>query len=142
MPSRECHPHAIVSRCTDWAESAQYESSMDTTKILAFRHPSQAELLLESLVRLPARARKVTNRSDLPSALQRIAIQAGKAKRLWGAWARDDAIWFFTAEMSLALSRKHQRPSLIVSSFDQRGKIRECTLWVNFRDRGWRRCLL
>lgn len=135
-------PLAVVSKCTDFAQSRQYQSGVDTTAILAFRHPSQAELLLESLVRLPSHARKVTNRCDLPSALQRIAIQAMKAKKLWGAWARDSAIWFVTAETSMALSRQHQRPSLIVSSFDHRGKVCERTLWVNFRNRGWRRCVL
>lgn len=119
---------------------------MDTSKILSFRHPSQAELLLESLLRslnrLPRRARRVGDRSELPSALQKIAIRAKKQKLCWGAWSREDAVWFFTAEVTSVPSGELRRPALKISGYDAKGKLSECGVWVNMPSRGWRRCAL
>ena len=119
---------------------------MDTSKILAFRHHPQAELLLESLLRsldrMPAHARKVTDRSDLPSALQRIANQARRQNARWGAWSKDNAIWFFMAEVTSAPSGQVRRPALKISGYDEKGKLTECGVWVNIPPRGWRRCAL
>jgi hypothetical protein len=119
---------------------------MDTSKILAFRHPSQVELLLESLLkslnRLPEHSHKVTERSDLPSVLQRIAIQAKKQKIRWGAWAKDNVIWFFTVEMTTAPLGLSRRPALKISRYNQKGKLTECGVWYNVPPRGWQRCAL
>jgi hypothetical protein len=119
---------------------------MDTSKILAFRHHSQAEILLEALLRsldrLPAHARKVADRSDLPSVLQRIASQARKRKSMWGAWVKGNAIWFFTAEVTSAPSGQARRPALKISGYDEKGRLIECGVWINVPPRGWRRCAL
>lgn len=119
---------------------------MDTSKILAFRHPSQAELLLESflrsLKRLPAHARRVTDRSDLPSVLQKVAIQAAKKKAKWGAWSRDGAIWFFIAEVTSIPADQIRRPALKISGYNEKGRLTECGVWINVPSRGWQRCAL
>lgn len=119
---------------------------MDTSKILAFRHPSQAELLLESMLlsldRFPGSARRVSDRGDLPSALQRIAIRSTRQKMRWGAWSKDDAIWFFTAEVTSVPSGKVRRPALKVSGYDAKGNLTECGVWVMAPKRGWQRCAL
>lgn len=39
------------------------------------------------------------------SALQKIVIKSQNTERVWSAWTDDGHIWFFTAEMSLELSR-------------------------------------
>jgi hypothetical protein len=119
---------------------------MDTSKIFAFRHPSQAELLLESLLlaagRLPTRARRVAYRSDLPAVLQRIAISARKRKARWVAWTRGEAIWLFTAEVTAVPSGPVERPALKICRYNARGKLTKCGVWVNRPSRGWRRCAL
>jgi len=120
--------------------------AVDTSKILSFRHPSQAELLLESLLksldRLPRHARRVSDRSDLPSVLQRIAIRATKQKVRWSAWSRENAVWFFTAEVTLVPSGPARRPALKITGYNEKGKLTECGVWINMPQRGWRRCAL
>ncbi len=119
---------------------------MDTSKILAFRHPSQAKLLLESLLEsfgwLPHHARSVTDRSDLPAVLQRIALRGARQKVSWAAWRRESAVWFFTAEVTPAPSGNTRRSALKISSYDEKGKLTSCGVWVNVPRRGWQRCAL
>ena len=119
---------------------------MDTSKILGFRHPSQAGLLLESLLqnldRLPAHVHRVAERSDLPSVLQRIAMRASKAKIAWGAWAGNNAIWFFTAEVTAVTSGPSRQSAVRLLGYNAKGKLTECGVWVNVPRRGWRRCAL
>ena len=119
---------------------------MDTSKILAFRHASQAELLLEALLesldRVPGHAIRVTDRSDLPAVLQRMVIRGAKQKLRWAAWARDKAFWFFTAEVIAAPIAYVGRSALKVSAYDEKGRLSECGVWVNRPGRGWQRCAL
>jgi hypothetical protein len=119
---------------------------MDTSKILAFRHSSQAILLLESLLsswgRLPKHARRVSERSSLPSVLQRIAIRGAKQKILWAAWAAESSIWFFTAEVTSVPSGGVRTPALKVTAYNEKGKSTASGVWVNVPRRGWRRCAL
>lgn len=119
---------------------------VDTTRIIAFRHPSQAELLLESLLvglrRLPRKVRKLTCRSELPSALQRIAMRSSRRKAAWSAWVDGETIWFFTAELASVPFNGRPTPALAVSGYDRKGVLTECGTWVNVPKRGWRRCAL
>jgi hypothetical protein len=119
---------------------------MDTSKILAFRHASQAELLLEALLqsldRVPGHASRVTERSDLPAVLQRIVLRGAKQRLSWAAWARDKAFWFYTAEVIAAPIANVGRSALKVSGYDERGRLTECGVWVNPPGRGWARCAL
>lgn len=101
---------------------------MQTMRLFAYQRPSRVEALLESLLqargRLPGKARKVTDRSELPSALQKIVIKLHNNERVWNAWTDEDRIWFFTAEMSLELSRERGCPALQVGSYDVDGKLK------------------
>lgn len=119
---------------------------VDTSKIFAFRHPSQSILLLESLVsswgRLPKHARRVNERSDLPFVLQRIAIRAAKEKAHWAAWAAAPSIWFFTAQVTLLPSGAMRCPALKVTGYDEKGRPTVSGTWANMPRRGWRRCAL
>jgi len=119
---------------------------MDTSKILAFRHPSQAGLLLESLLhslgRLPERARRVTDRGDLPGTLQRIAIRGAKQRQSWSAWRRDSSLWFFTSEVVATTYANLKRPALRICRYDEKGRLTLSEVWVNVPTRGWRQCAL
>lgn len=119
---------------------------MQTLKLFAYQQPSRVEMLLESLVlakgELPGRARRVQDRSDLPSALQKQVLQAQKNERVWSAWMDEERIWLFTAEMSMALSRERGCPALHVGVYNEQGKMQEWRLWVHLKDGSWQQCSL
>ena len=119
---------------------------MDTSKIMAFRHASQAVLLLESLLasarRVPRHACRITDRSSLPSVLQRIAIRGAKTKSYWAAWSAETSIWFFTAEVVPPPSGIPRCPTLKVTAYDEKGTLKASGVWANIPKRGWQRCAL
>jgi hypothetical protein len=119
--------------------------TVETEKLRTIQQPSQVEALLESFVWsvdiLPDGARKLLDRSELPGPLQRLAVNLKKKDKIWGAWTDDrQHVWFFAAEMSLALSRERGRPVLQVDAFGEDGKLSESACWVAVRDGEWRRC--
>lgn len=118
--------------------------TMQTTRLYAYQRPSRVQALLESLVQarelLPDGARKISERSELPSALQKIVFQSQGNGHVWSAWTDEDRIWFFSAEMSLAPSRERGCPALHVSLHREDGRIRECRLWVCLNDGSWQQC--
>lgn len=119
---------------------------MQTMRLFAYQTPSRIAAMLESLLqagaRLPDKARKITDRSELPSALQRIVIKSQNTERTWSAWTDEDRIWFFTAEMSLDLSRERGCPVLQVGSHSVDGKLRAWQLWTSLKDGTWQQCAL
>lgn len=119
---------------------------LDTTKILSFRHPSQASVLLESLLHsldwLPENARRVQDRSELPSVLQRIAIRGARQQEKWLAWQRNSAIYFFTVKVTPPPAGVVRPPALRVSAYNERGSVTGCGVWANSPGKGWQRCVL
>lgn len=117
---------------------------MQTMRLFAYQTPSRVEALLESLLQarehFPRKARKVTDRSELPSALQKIVIKLKNSDRVWSAWANEDRIWLFTAEMSLELSRERGCPALQVGSYEVDGKLKVWQLWTCLKDGTWQQC--
>lgn len=119
---------------------------MQTMRLLAYQRPSRVEALLESLLqarwRLPGKARKITYRGELGSALQKIVIKLQNTDRVWSAWTDEESIWFFTAEMSLELSRERGCPTLHIGSYGMNGKLRVWQLWACLNDGTWQQCSL
>jgi hypothetical protein len=117
---------------------------MQTMTLFAYQTPSRVEALLESLLQarehFPRKARKVTDRSELPSALQTIVIRLKNCDRVWSAWAIETRFWFFTAEMSLELSRERGCPALQVGSYEVDGKLKVWQLWACLKDGTWQQC--
>lgn len=117
---------------------------MQTMRLFAYQQPSRVQGLLESLVQarelVPCATRKVADRSALPSTLQKLVIQALKNGRAWSAWADEDRIWLFIAEMSLAPSRERGCPALQVSVYREGGKIKEWRQWACLNDGTWQPC--
>ncbi len=102
---------------------------MQTMKLRAYQPPSVVTVLLDSLVKsqnwVPADAHQVTDRSDFPSALQKIAVKAATVASTWRAWVSYDGVRFFTSEMSMELAREHGCPALKVSYYDDEGRLQE-----------------
>lgn len=118
---------------------------VDTTKILNFRHASQAELLLESLIRDRLRAGSpdhvVTDRSALPAALQRVLIQAGRSGKVWSAWSDGRSTCGYTGEMLAARVNGVKCAVLRVTSHDQRGRLISQRTWARSADGNWQTCV-
>jgi hypothetical protein len=119
---------------------------MQTMKLFAYQTPSRVEALLESFAlhraELPKGATQVVDRSDLPSILQKFAIQGQKKGQVWRAWMHRDLIWFLTAEMSLALSRERGLPTLQVGQYREDGRLKSWGHWVRLKDGTWQQCAL
>jgi hypothetical protein len=117
---------------------------VDTTRILAFRHPSQAELLLESLASsklgLGQRARQVSERSELPGALQRIVIREQGQGKSWLAWVQREAHWCCVATMIPARIAGQPRPALRVTKYDASGRTVNFGIWAQLPDGTWHAC--
>jgi hypothetical protein len=92
---------------------------MRTMKLRTLQVPSALETMLGSLVAsqnwVTAEAPRISQRSDLPSALQKHTTKAVKGDGAWQAWTSYDGIRLFIAEMSLDLSRERGYPVLKVS---------------------------
>jgi hypothetical protein len=119
---------------------------MQTMKLRAYQRPSGLELLLDSLVTsqnwVSADAPHVADRSELSSALQRLAIQASKGEGTWRAWVSHDGVRLFVTEMSMALSRERGCPALNVRYYNDQARLQSYTMWVQSTDGAWQRCAL
>jgi hypothetical protein len=106
--------------------------------------PSSVELLLDLFVtrtnRVPKGAYQVRTHSALPQALKSLVQQAQLKQRAWGAWTDDKSTWFFTAEMSLALSRERGMPVLEINDYSEQGELRETGCWTHDKQGSWHRC--
>ena len=84
---------------------------------------------------------QITDRSDLPSALQKLAIKAVKDEGTWRAWLAHDGVRFFVSEMSLELSRERGCAALKVHYYDEQGQLQTYSQWVQLADGAtWQRC--
>lgn len=116
---------------------------MHTMRLAALQAPSRIQTLLESLMlaRLtPDGARRITDRYEMPSSLQKIVITCRNSEKAWSAWTDDYVTCLFTAEMSLPLSRERGCATLNVSRYDINGKMREWQIWAILNDGTWQRC--
>jgi hypothetical protein len=118
---------------------------MQTIELRTFQPPRILTALLDSLVMsqnwVPAGAAQVTDRSEIPSALLRVANKAAKVAGIWRAWLSYDGIRLFTTEMSMDLAREHGAPALKVSYYDNEGRLQEYSTWVRRADGEWKRCV-
>jgi len=119
---------------------------MHTMRLRTLQQPSLSESLLDSLATtqnwVPSGAALVTHRSELPSALQKLAVRVVKGEGAWRAWNNRDGVRFFVAEMSMALSRERGRPALKVRHYDDQGQLQQYGVWVLLPSDGWQRCAI
>jgi hypothetical protein len=117
---------------------------LKTLTLRTLQKPSHIDGLLKSLVKslavLPEETNAITDRSELPAALQRVVMRAAKSGQSWVAW--NDLglhVWLFIAEMSLALSRERGSPVLQVKYYRETG-LQETANWMVDRNAQWQRC--
>jgi hypothetical protein len=119
---------------------------MQTMKLRALQQPSQLAALLESLVMsqswVPAGAPLVTDRSELPSTLQKLVIKAVNGDGAWRAWQCHDGARLFVTEMSMELSRERGCPALTVNYYNDQGRLQYHSLWIKLATGAWQRCAL
>lgn len=115
---------------------------METSKLQTLHQPSLVKVLHESLLgslnHPPHGARRMEDRSDLPIALQRLAVAASRDGGSWAAWRINGRVHFCTAEIALDHSREHGQVVLSVSTSDEDGRIQRCELWAQTANGAWR----
>ena len=142
-----CAGAQVRSPCLKFPRGRSHDASpMQTLRLRAIQRPSRTDELLRALARklpnLHACARPIEERSQLPSQLQRLATEATKSGRSWSAWTDGYRLWFFTAEISLALSRERGCTVLQLDAYGEKGELQDSGYWVLGRDGAWRRCVV
>jgi len=117
---------------------------MQTSRLRSLQQPSRVDELFAAFATsvdgVPERARKIDDDCQLGEALQRVAIAARNKQQTCGGWTDGIVIWFFTAELSLSLSRERGCPVLQVESYTEQGQLKDSASWACGRDGTWRRC--
>jgi hypothetical protein len=117
---------------------------METKRLRTIRQPSSVERLLDLFVtttkRVPKGACPVRTHSALPHALMSRVQQAQLRQRAWCAWTDDKRTWFFTAEMSFALSRERGMPVFEINAYSEQGELQETGFWTHDEQGSWHRC--
>lgn len=116
---------------------------METMRLRSLQQPTRTQELLESLLlfleRPPRGADRVSDRTELPSVLQRLVIRGSKDGMAWAAWRQRFDIEFYGAELALDMARERGRPTLRVTVYDSDGKIRELANWAQVSQDAWQR---
>ncbi len=106
--------------------------------------PRRALGLLVSLVQrhgdLPLSAYRVNSAKELSPALRQMASAAPSGEYVWVAWQDGERIWFYTAALSLELSRERGRPILELWLYNERAELHEASTWLRNADESWRQC--
>jgi hypothetical protein len=114
---------------------------MKTATLRKLQIPSRLAALLESLVTSQQWAHpgapRLGDRADLPSVLQRLAVNALKTDGAWQAWSCYDGVRLFVAEMSLELSRERGQPALKIRYYNDQGKLQKYSHWTQLTDGEW-----
>jgi len=84
---------------------------------------------------------RISDKSRLPSALQRI-IELGVLDGIaWAAWSEyADEVDFYTAEFAMDLSRVYGRPTIRFLRYDQTGTLQEYSAWTRVAPDHWEIC--
>jgi hypothetical protein len=117
---------------------------MKTTTLRTLQHPSRLGTLLESLVTgqqwVSPGAPRLVAQTELPAALQRLAVNVVRVDGAWRAWTSYDGIRLFIAEISLELSRERGRPALKISYYNDLGELQKYSHWILLSNDAWQQC--
>lgn len=87
---------------------------------------------------VPPTARQLLAPSDLPPALERVAMQAQRGLQTWVAWTDDRRTWFVVAEMASILD--YQGAAIRMSFFDEDGRQVSWGTWALQSAHSWILC--
>ena len=117
---------------------------MQTMKLRAMQDPGRTVELLDSFIRHEGRltrdSHRLTEGGELTPSLEKLAIRSIEDGNVWRAWTDDRAIWLWTCEVSLNLSRERGMPVMAVSRYDEFGAMEESGTWVCLGNDSWQRC--
>lgn len=110
--------------------------------------PCQCSLLIEWLVQrfviatryVPRTAQRLLASSDLPPALERVAMQAQRCLQTWFAWTDGPRIWFVVTEMATAPDRYRQDRALRMFFYDEEGRFVSWGTWALQSECSWILC--
>lgn len=107
-------------------------------------HPSTIATFLDGFVAsrgvVPTGASPVTQLSELPRNLQRLAGRA-PANEGWRAWTdKDGRIWFLRGKVSNTFSRRMARTAMHVFFHDAEGELTDSGVWAKDNEGGWDLC--
>lgn len=116
---------------------------METTKLRTLQQRSLTEefllAVIEKLGRMPPDARRVLERSELPTNFQRLATRAESDEGAWAAWQSPTRAWLYTGQMSLDPSRGRGQPTLEVKTYDENGRLQNSAVWARGPAGTWQR---
>lgn len=107
--------------------------------------PNQTEIqeLLESLLACrgfpPDGFQRIFDCAELPARLRYIAGQASPQGATWAACGRDLEITFYVAEPAANVTRRKNKSAILVTKFDERGKVCDVSAWVYAAVGRWER---
>jgi hypothetical protein len=109
-------------------ESGDFDASERCTigdSLCLCQRPSHIEWLVQLFVvstrYVPRSAQRLLEPSDLPPALERVAVRAQRFLQTWFAWTDGPKIWFVVTEA--VPSRQRQESTLRVYFYDEDGRF-------------------
>ena len=118
---------------------------MESMRLQTLEQLSMIQEFLESLMLQlglpPEGLERISDKTRLPHALQRI-IERGVLEGLaWVAWSEyADEVDFYTAEFAMDLSRLCSRPTIRFLRYDAAGKLQEYSAWTRIAPDVWKLC--
>lgn len=118
--------------------------SGNTQRLRYIQHPSNAEMLGQSLfwcaIEMPRGASRTDDLAALPSKLQKVVRLLSTNSAAWFAYATSFSTRLFTAEVEFDLSRDRGRPVMRLREFNEEGRVTHSELWVRLSNDEWTRC--
>lgn len=110
--------------------------------------PYQHGLLVELLAQLfavstryvPQTAQRLLATSELPPALERIAMRAQRSLQTWLAWTEGPRIWFLVAEMGTDPGGYCRGGAIRMFFYDEEGRFLAWGTWAVNAERRWVLC--
>jgi hypothetical protein len=107
-------------------------------------HPATIAAFLDGFVAaqgcIPSDASPVTQLSELPRNLQRLAGKS-PANEGWRAWTdKDGRIWFLRGKVSNTFSRRMARTAMHIFFHDAEGELTDSGVWAKDNDGRWDPC--
>lgn len=105
----------------------------------------QRQLLIELLVQsfvvctryVPAGAQRLLAASELPPALERVAVRVQRGPQKWFAWTDERRTWFVVAEMAMDHRRHCRHEAIRMFFYDEDGRCVASGTWAFHADARW-----
>jgi hypothetical protein len=115
-------PHATSVEMGDFDADERFTIE---ASLCSCQRPSHIEWLVQLFVvstrYVPRTAQRLLEPSDLPPALERVAVRAQRCLQTWFAWTDGPKIWFVVTET--VPSRQHHERALRLFFYDEDGRF-------------------